>query len=293
MNIQQLRYLVAVNDLGSVSAAARSLGVTQPVISRALRAFEAQNGVTVFRLSGRCLVSTEAGKAVVDAARDALVAIDAVTQVAQSKGDQAELVIATTPTNGLLLTPALGELGRSDHALDIVVCRVDGADGVLQRVHGGEAEIGFSELSPVVSEGQLRVQPVAEVEVVLVSPVGTDLPHRVSWDDVVTQTLIAPRSGSERRELINDMAFRTAGTIPTSALVLEDRGSWIAAVQAGMGSCLTYRTLVSEQPRIEIRSFEPTQTVTVGFMYRNETLSRAATRLVSLASASLNASPDD
>ena len=65
MNVRQLRYLVAVSDLGSVSAAARSLHVTQPAISRSLRAFEVEHDVTVFTLSGRRLIPTEAGTAVV------------------------------------------------------------------------------------------------------------------------------------------------------------------------------------------------------------------------------------
>ena len=65
MNVQQLRYLVAVSDFGSVSAAARSLGVTQPVISRSVHAFEVEHGVTVFGLSGTRLVITEEARAIV------------------------------------------------------------------------------------------------------------------------------------------------------------------------------------------------------------------------------------
>src|SRR5580704_15102220 len=121
MNVQQLLYLVAGSDFGSVNAAARSLRVTQPVISRSIRSFEVEHRVTVFRLSGRCLVPTEAGLAVVDAARDALAAVDAVVQKARTAGNPAELVIATTPTNGLLLTVALSELGRSEPGLKISV----------------------------------------------------------------------------------------------------------------------------------------------------------------------------
>ena len=77
MNVQQLRYLIAVSDFGSVSAAARSLGVTQPVVSRSIHAFEAEHGVTMFALSGTRLVVTEEGEPIVDAARDALAAFDA------------------------------------------------------------------------------------------------------------------------------------------------------------------------------------------------------------------------
>ena len=92
MNVQQLRYLVAVSDLGSVSAAARSLHVTQPAVSRSIRSFEVEHGVTVFSLSGRRLVPTEAGITVVDAARRALAAIDAVELEARAAGGQAELL---------------------------------------------------------------------------------------------------------------------------------------------------------------------------------------------------------
>src|SRR6185437_1424804 len=104
MNLQQLRYLVAVVDCGSVSAAARRLSLTQPVVSRALHAFEVEHGVEVFNRRGRRLVPTDVGTTIVDAARRALVAIDAVEQTAREAAGRSELVIATTSTNGLLLT---------------------------------------------------------------------------------------------------------------------------------------------------------------------------------------------
>ena len=281
MNVQQLRYLVAVSDFGSVSAAARSLGVTQPVISRSVRSFEVEHRVTVFCLSGRCLVPTESGLAVVDAARDALAAIDAVVQKARS---QAELVIATTPTNGLLLTAALSDLDRSEPGLEISVCRAADAQSVLRRVHAGEAEIGFCELTPLARDRQLAVRPIAELDVVLVSPVDSDLPAAVSWDDVVTLPLIMPPAGSGRRQLI-DMATRATGTTPQTSLVIEDRGSWIGAAQAGMGSFLSYGCIAAGYERIDIRPFDPPQTVTVGFMHRTGPISRAAARLMDLTQA--------
>ena len=285
MNVQQLRYLVAVSDFGSVSAAARSLHVTQPVISRSIRSFEVEHRVTVFCLSGRCLVPTEAGVAVVDAARDALAAVDAVVQKARTAGNRAELVIATTPTNGLLLTSALSELGLSEPDLDISVCRAADAHDVHRKVQAGESEIGFSELTPFAVVRELTVKPVAELDVVLVSPLGCDLPTAVSWGDVVTQPLIMPPADSGRRQLINDMATRATGTTPQASLVIEDRGSWIAAAQAGMGSFLSYECVAAGYERIEIRPFDPPQTVTVGFVHRTGPISRAAAQLIDLFQA--------
>ena len=283
MNVQQLRYLVAVSDAGSVSAAARSLGVTQPVISRAIRTFDLEHGVRVFSLAGRRLVPTEAGLAVVDAARHALAAVDAVGQKARAVGRKTELTIATTPTNGLLLTSALRELGRVEPDLQISVCRAGDAHDVLRMVQDGEAQIGFIELTPDARDQEHTVEPIADLEVVLVSPVGSELPAAVSWDDVVTQPLIMPPASSGRRQLINEVATTSTGTTPTVSLVLEDRGSWIAAAQAGMGSFLTYRCVAAEYKRIEIHPFDPPQSVTVGFVHRTGTISTAAARLVDLA----------
>ncbi len=283
MNVQQLRYLVAVSDAGSVSAAARSLQVTQPVISRAVRAFEIEHGITVFCLSGRRLVPTDAGTAVVDSARGALAAIDAVGRTARTAGDRVQLSIATTPTNGLLLASALSDLGRWEPDLEIRMCRANDSEDVLRQVQSGSAEIGFGELTSSVDECHLTSRPVAEVEVVLVSPLGSDLPATVSWDEVLSQPLILPPAGSGRRQLFDDMATLAGAAPPRASLVIEDRGSWIAAAQAGMGSFLSYRPVVTSLERVEIRPFTSPHFATVGFVHRVGPISAAATRLMGLA----------
>jgi LysR family nitrogen assimilation transcriptional regulator len=245
--------------------------------------------MTVFCLSGRRLVPTGAGRAVVNSARDALAAIETVGEIARAAGGQVELVIATTPTNGLLLTTALSDLGRCEPNLDITVRRASDGDDVLRKVHSGEAEIGFAELTSVQDDRQLISKPITEMEVVLVSPIGSDLPAAVSWDDVVTQPLIMPPAGSGRRQLIDGMAA-TAGTAAQVSIVIEDRGAWIAAAQAGMGSFLSYRCVVASLERIEIRSFKPPHTSMVGFIHRVGPISRAAAQLIDLSRASYGSS---
>jgi DNA-binding transcriptional LysR family regulator len=285
MNIQQLRYMVAISDRGSVSAAARSLHVTQPVISRSVRAFEVEHGVTVFTLSGRRLIPTKAGADIVEAARDAIAAIDLVGQRARAADGQSELAIATTPTNGLLLTNALSTLGRNDPELEIRVCRASDAVDVVQRVEEGEAELGFSELNPATREHRLVTKLMGDEEVVLVSPIGTELPPAVTWADVAMQPLIMPSTTSDRRALISGMATRAAGTAPHASLVTEDRTAWVAAAEAGMGSFLSYRRAIERHERVEIRPFDPPQTVPVGFVHRRDRISKVASRLIDLVRA--------
>jgi DNA-binding transcriptional LysR family regulator len=236
----------------------------------------------VFGLVGRRLVITEAAEPIVRAARQALAAVEAVGQTAETMRDEHELVLATTPTNGLLLTSALSELHEGEPRLAIRVCRANDADEVLRMVADGAAEIGFSELTPLAHDRRLTVLPVVDLEVVFVSPVGTDLPPAVSWDDVVAQPLIVPPTDSGRRALINEMAMTATGTVPQTTVVFEDRGSWLAAAQAGMGSFLSYRSIVTGHDNIEIRPFAPPQAVTVGFVHQDCEISAGAARLIEL-----------
>ena len=63
-DFDHLRYFEAVARLGSVTAAARTLGVTQPTVSVQLRALERALGVPLLERRGRRLLPTEAGRAV-------------------------------------------------------------------------------------------------------------------------------------------------------------------------------------------------------------------------------------
>ena len=197
-----------------------------------------------------------------------------------------ELVIATTPTNGLLLTSALSELGREETCLEIKVQRAGEHDEVLRMVQDRRAEIGFRELHPGV-DLELVAKPLAEMDIVLVSPKDSDLPAAVTWDDVARQPLILPPASSGRRQLIDDQITRLAQKTPQAALNLEDRGSWAAAARAGMGSFLTYRCLAADLEDLEVRSFDPPTLVTVGFVHRPGPISRPAERLIEIAMRSV------
>ena len=57
----QARAFLATADVGSLSAAARALGLTQPTLGRQVAALEAELGVTLFERAGRSLSLTRSG----------------------------------------------------------------------------------------------------------------------------------------------------------------------------------------------------------------------------------------
>lgn len=67
-DLKALRYVVGVAEDLSFSRAARRLGVAQPTLSRAVRAFEDQHGIVLFDRSTRVVSLTAAGHALVDQA---------------------------------------------------------------------------------------------------------------------------------------------------------------------------------------------------------------------------------
>ncbi len=72
MTLRQLEILVAVADMGSISAAAEFLGVSQPSITNQMRAFEEELGCALLNRGSRGVTLTSAGFLAVARARTVL-----------------------------------------------------------------------------------------------------------------------------------------------------------------------------------------------------------------------------
>ena len=62
MTLAQLRYTIAIAKAGSMNEAAKSLYISQPSLSTAIRELEAETGVEIFRRTNRGIAVTPAGK---------------------------------------------------------------------------------------------------------------------------------------------------------------------------------------------------------------------------------------
>lgn len=72
MNIEQLRQLSTVAELGTVSAAAESLRISQPALSRSLARLESELGCKLLDRNGRHVALNHAGKTALEYARSIL-----------------------------------------------------------------------------------------------------------------------------------------------------------------------------------------------------------------------------
>ena len=72
MELEQMRQLEAIERLGTVSAAAEELHISQPALSRSIQRLEAELGCTLFDREGRRIVLNDVGRVAVDWARELL-----------------------------------------------------------------------------------------------------------------------------------------------------------------------------------------------------------------------------
>lgn len=80
MSLTQLRYFVAVAEEGSVSRAARKCFVSQPPLSRQLRALEDELSVSLFHREPRGMRLSNAGAEFLPKARTILKLVDDFTR---------------------------------------------------------------------------------------------------------------------------------------------------------------------------------------------------------------------
>ena len=85
MRIQQLHYLEAIIEYGSINEAAKSLFITQPSLSAALKELESEMGVQIFFRTRTGVTLTEDGREFMTYARQILDQVDLLTTRYQKK----------------------------------------------------------------------------------------------------------------------------------------------------------------------------------------------------------------
>ena len=142
-----LELLLAVARLGSLGAAARELGITQPAASSRIRSMERQLGVALVDRSPRGSRLTDSGALVTDWARrvvEAAAAFDAGAQALRHRRDS-RLRVAASMTIAEYLLPGWLLALRSQRPDTAVSLLAGNSTTVAERLLSDEADLGFVE----------------------------------------------------------------------------------------------------------------------------------------------------
>lgn len=143
----QMRALLTTVEAGSLSAAAKRLGLTQPTLGRQVAALEESLGLAIFERVGRNLVLTEAGERLVADLREMGAAAERVTLSAAAQSQSVEGVVRITTADiyaGHVLPPLLEKIRREAPAITVQVLAVGQISDLLRR----EADIAIRHVRP-------------------------------------------------------------------------------------------------------------------------------------------------
>ena len=126
MTLVQLRHLISLARTGSFSQSATALFLTQPALSRSIRALEAELGQPLFDRVGRHSELTPFGREAVERARELVLAADDLRESGRLAGDGQEGVLRIGMGSGpgaMLMTPLLLKMAQERPRLRVEIAR--------------------------------------------------------------------------------------------------------------------------------------------------------------------------
>lgn len=143
----QLRAFLKTAELGSLSAAARQLGLTQPTLSRQVASIEHSLGVTLFERVGRAMRLTSAGLDLLEHARAMGAAADGLALAATGQAQAVEGVVTISASDVVatcVLPTLVRDLRERAPGITLEIVSSDAFSDLLRR----EADIAIRHAKP-------------------------------------------------------------------------------------------------------------------------------------------------
>jgi DNA-binding transcriptional LysR family regulator len=237
-DVESLRLLVLVGELGSLSRAAGALRIAQPSASKRLATLERVLGLSLVDRTRRGSVLTPAGVVVAGWARRVLDELDALvtgTEALRTERD-AELRVAASMTVAEYLAPAwIGDLRRGQPTL-YVALQVTNSERVAELVLAGEVDVGFIE-SPAVPAGLAARRVATDRLVVVVAPSHPWARRRrpLAVAELAATPLVVREHGSGTRDTVVRALTGAGVRLAVPVVELGSTAAVRGAVLAGTG----------------------------------------------------------
>jgi LysR family transcriptional regulator, hydrogen peroxide-inducible genes activator len=171
MELQQLRYLVAVADSRSFTGAASLCHVSQPTLSHQIKKLEDEVGEPLLQRRKKGAFLTPLGERVYRHAQEILSNVESVRQAASafSHNIQGCLKIGVIPTIAPYILPRLLRLSQKQHPGITFQLTEEPTENLLASLGKGALDLAL--LSPPIANAALQTEDLFEDEFLLALPV--------------------------------------------------------------------------------------------------------------------------
>jgi DNA-binding transcriptional LysR family regulator len=256
VELRQLEHFVAVAEELSFTRAAHRLSYVQSALSVSIRALEADLGVRLFDRTTHGVALSDAGEALLPAARRTLASVEHTRDLAAAlKGViRGTLRIGIMQSFGFLDVPGLlGRFHREHPHVEIEMRpSAGGSEALVKELKRGGTDIAFVALAedPAgVSAVQLAVE---ELYVIGVPELLPRRRARVELAALSEASFIDFPIGWGVRTTV-DQAFLAAGVTRQVPVEVADVGTLLQLVRAGLGVALLPRSLVGDVEGLQTR----------------------------------------
>ncbi|MEJ3748604.1 LysR substrate-binding domain-containing protein [Actinomycetes bacterium KLBMP 9797] len=249
VQIQHLRYFVAVANLGHFTRAAESLGVTQPTLSKQIHSLEADLGAPLFDRA-RGVALTPAGAALLPVARRILADVDTARREVQELVGlrRGQVRLGATPSiSTSLVPPVLGRFRAAHPGIDLHL-EEGGSQDLVRHLTGGELDLALIILPGQGTDPALRAEPLL-TESLVVASAGPGLPTPLRVADLRGRPLVMFRTGYDLRDATLE-ACRREGFEPTFAVEGGEMDSVLGFVAAGLGVAVVPSMVLAGRPQL-------------------------------------------
>jgi len=254
MQLQQLRYFVAVAETRHFTRAAELLGVAQPTLSKQIHTLEGTLGAALFERIRGDVTLTAAGETLLPLARrmaaDADAARDAVREIVGVRRGSVRL--GATPSLCTSLVPRVLRAYRSAHpGIELHVAE-GGSPDLIADLLGHNLDLALIVQPEEGIDPALQAEPILR-ESLMVASVVTGPPPTVSRQITLPELAHIPmvmfRPGYNLREVTLE-ACRQAGFTPRFAVEGGEMDAVLAFVEAGLGVALVPSMVLANRPRL-------------------------------------------
>lgn len=240
MTLEQLRIFIAVAEREHLTRASEALNLTQSAVSSAIAALEARYGTKLFDRIGRGIALTEAGRLFLPEARAVLARTRAAEQTLNDAtgGLRGTLNLAASQTVANFWLPERLARFHAAYSGLTLALTIGNTDRAAAKVLSGEADIAVVE--GWVDDPRLAVTPLDGDRLVLIAPMGLNLPQSLTPADWAGLRFIVREPGSGTRHILEDHLAAMGLRLNAGNLVMElpSNEAVRGVVEAGLGVSL-------------------------------------------------------
>ena len=240
MKLSHLRDVLAVSDHGSIRAAGRRLGTTQPAITRSIREIEQELGVSLFERHAKGVRLTDMGRAFVRRAE----AVQSEVRRAREEIDQlkgsttGEVSVALSTATIMSMMPRAMASFRRRYPDAVLKIHESFFQPIEKDLLSGRIDLYVGPLDPNTGAAQLLIEPLFENHRVIVGRKGHPLVNARSLSDLADARWVRPTLSTHITEGDFEEMFARAG-LPRPNIVLNARSALITMLALSGSDLLT------------------------------------------------------